>query len=227
VGHYYLCRECDEWHFNAASGFCLDGDGAVATCAHVVAPDVGMRESFLVTADLRGVVWPVEKVLAAAVAQDVCVLQTAERGAAGLPLRASVRTGERVVCYSHPDHQFGFFSEGIVARQFVARDVVPMPIDATKAKQPNAPDAAATKPAAPGPLLPWLHVTCDFCKGSSGAPILDTMGNVVGLAQSTTTVIYDEDATPIDTQMVFKTASPAVALAVLLRGPAVPEPDKR
>ncbi len=226
VGHYYLCRECDEWHFTAASGFCLDGEGAVATCAHVVAPDDGMRASFLVTADLHGAVWPVEKVLVAAVANDVCVLQTSERGAVGLPLRGLVRTGERVYCLSHPDHQFGFFSEGLLARQFLARAQVEAPKSAEP--KPGAP-AAAAKPEAKGPALPWLHVTCDFCKGSSGAPILDAMGNVVGVAQSTTTVLYDEAAVPVDTQMVFKTATPAAALLAMVRAPAAADvtPRKR
>lgn len=211
IGHYYLCKECDEWHFNAASGFCVDGEGAIATCAHVVAPDDGMREAYLVSADLSGRVWSVQRVLAADGRSDLCVLQTAERGTVPLPLRGAVLTGERVWCLSNPDHQFGFFSEGHVARQFVLREPSP---------------AAATSPA-PGsePLSRWLHVTCDFCRGSSGAPIVDSRGNVVGIAQSTVTVVHDEDATVLDTQMVFKTAAPAAALAKLMQVSAV-EPAK-
>jgi len=78
------------------------------------------------------------------------------------------------------------------------------------------PEGTAAKP--PDQVAPrtWLHVTCDFAKGSSGAPIVDTTGTVIGIAQSTTTVVYDEDAALVDTQMVFKTATPAAALAALL-----------
>lgn len=206
VGHYYKCKECGEWHFSGASGFCIDDHGNVATCAHVVAPDDTMVEAYLVVADLRGGVWPVQKVAAAAAAPDVCVLQTAERGTVPLPLRATVRTGEPVWCLSHPDHQFGFFSGGLVARRYLLREPAP---------EPAKGDAKHGKPDLARPATAWLHVTCDFAKGSSGAPIVDAAGNVVGVAQSTTTVVYDESTVPVDTQMVFKNAAPAAALLAL------------
>lgn len=205
VGHYYLCTECDEWHFSGASGFCVDADGAVATCAHVLAPDETMRQAFLVVADMLGNVWPVERVLASDAGSDVLVVKTAETGCVPLPLRSAVRVGERVYCLSHPDHQFGFFSEGIVARWYVQRD--------------EPPEGAAPSVAAAMPKRRWLHVTCDFAKGSSGAPIVDCTGTVVGIAQSTTTVLFDEDAAVLDTQMVFKTAVPAQGLMDLMSRP--------
>jgi S1-C subfamily serine protease len=200
VGHYYLCDECEQWHFSGASGFWVAADGAVATCHHVLAPDDSMRAAFLVVADLTGQVWPVQKVLAANAATDLCVLQTPARERTPLPLRGDVRVGERVACLSHPDGQYGFYSEGVVARHFLLRE------------PPEAPEA-----------LPWLHVTCDFARGSSGAPVVDACGNVIGIADATTTVVYDDDAEVIDTQMVFKTAAPAGALQVLLAGPTPPE----
>jgi hypothetical protein len=101
-----------------------------------------------------------------------------------------------------------------VARQYLLREVLPDREPPAKEGEPGKPRYA--------PPVPFLHVTCDFCKGSSGAPIVDAMGNVVGIAQSTTTVVYDEAATPVDTQMVFKSATPAAALLELVRasGPA-------
>ncbi|MEO6597375.1 MAG: serine protease [Planctomycetota bacterium] len=205
VGHYYLCTQCDEWHFSGASGFCVGANGAIATCAHVVAADETMREAYLVVADLAGNVWPVESVLAGDVGADVAVVKTAEQDCVPLPMRRSVRVGARVYCLSHPDHQFGFFSEGLVARWFTQRDL--------------APERVVTPPDVALPKRLWLHVTCEFAKGSSGAPIVDTTGTVVGIAQSTTTVVYDEDAEVVDTQMVFKTAVPARALMDLLPAP--------
>ncbi len=205
VGHYYLCTKCDEWHFSGASGFCVGKDGIVATCAHVTAADETMREAFLVVADLQGHVWPVERVLANDEGADLAVLKTPESDCVPLALRGGVRVGERVYCLSNPDHQFGFFSEGIVARWFAQRDPVP--------------EGETEKPADQVTPRPWLHVTCDFAKGSSGAPIVDCRGNVVGIAQATTTVVYDEEADVVDTQMVFKTATPAKALAALLPAP--------
>jgi S1-C subfamily serine protease len=198
VAHYYECSDCGEWHVSASSGFCLAADGAVATCLHVLEPDEVMRESFVVVADLAGKVWPVEHVVAADAAADVCVLSTSARDQVALPLRPAVAAGERIWCLSNPDHQFGFFSEGLVARRYVQRE-----------EGEGEPERRTT----------WLHVTCDFARGSSGAPIVDAAGNVVALAQSTTTVVHDEDAVPPDTQMVFKTAAPAEAVLALLRPP--------
>jgi hypothetical protein len=143
-------------------------------------------------------VWPVEHVVAADAAADVCVLSTPARDQVALPLRPAVAAGERIWCLSNPDHQFGFFSEGLVARRYVQRE-----------EGEGEPERRTT----------WLHVTCDFARGSSGAPIVDAAGNVVALAQSTTTVVHDEDAVPPDTQMVFKTAAPAEAVLALLRPP--------
>jgi S1-C subfamily serine protease len=205
VGHYYLCTECDEWHFAGASGFCVGSNGIVATCAHVIAPDATMREAYLVTADLDGHVWAVESVLSKDEGADVAVLKTGEANCIPLALRGSAQIGERVYCLSNPDHQFGYFSEGLVARWFLQRDPVP---EGTAAKPP---DQVAPRT--------WLHVTCDFAKGSSGAPIVDSKGNVVGIAQSTSTVVYDENAAVAETQMVFKTATPAMALMALLPEP--------
>ena len=214
VGHYYKCRECEEWHFSGASGFCIDDHGAVATCAHVVAPDETMQQSYLVVADMAGAVWPVVQVAAAAIAPDLCILETPAKGTVPLPLRPAVRTGEAVWCLSHPDHQFAFFSAGIVARRYVLREP---PVAPAPTAKPGEGAGARPVPDLARPALPWLHVTCDFAKGSSGAPIVDACGNVVAVAQSTTTVVYDETTTPIDTQMVFKTAAPAAALLTLRR----------
>ena len=205
VGHYYLCTECDEWHFAGASGFCVGKNGVVATCAHVLAADETMREAYLVTADLEGHVWAVESVLSKDEGADVAVLKTGETNSVPLALRGSVQVGERVYCLSNPDHQFGFFSEGLVARWFLQRDPVP------EGSTPKPPDQVAPRT--------WLHVTCEFAKGSSGAPIVDSKGNVVGIAQSTSTVVYDEDAAVAETQMVFKIATPAMALVALLPEP--------
>lgn len=205
VGHFYLCKECDEWHFSAASGCCLSAAGVVATCAHVLAADDGMREAFLVNADLDGNVSPIENVLAADTKADVCILQSAERGGTPLPLRPAARVGEPVFCLSSPDHFFGYFADGRLTRRFRERDA-------------GADGLPSADLAQPGRL--WLHVSCAFARGSSGGPIVDGRGNLIGLAQSTTTIVFDEDAVPVDTQMVLRTASPVEALLALVRQPA-------
>jgi S1-C subfamily serine protease len=203
VGAYYRCSECKEWHFDAASGFALSTDGAVATAWHVLEPAEHRGETFFVVVQPDGAVHAVRKVLAADAAADVCVLATDARGLEPLPLRPAARVGERVYCLSHPDHRFGFFSEGLIARWFVHREPLP--------------EAAAATPSA-RPAIPMFEVTLDFARGSSGAPILDAAGNAVGVAQATQTVVHDEDAEHPDVQMVLKLATPAAALRSLVLG---------
>lgn len=209
VGHYYRCPECDDWHFTGASGFAVSTDGAVATCAHLLEDDPDMPTAFLVVADYDGRVWPVQQVLASDTETDVCILGTARAAQVPLPLRADARTGEPVWLLSNPDHQFAFFSQGIVARWYRWRDV-------------EAPAAhhrgAKTERRTPAPL--WLHVTAAFGKGSSGGAVVDACGNVLGLAQSTVTMVYDDSVDKPDVQMVLNTASPASALQSLMRAPA-------
>jgi hypothetical protein len=205
VLHHYRCSECDKWHVNGASGFCVDARGTIATCRHVVPPDASMLEAELFVADLAGTVWAVEDVLVADDPSDVVLLRTTERGGVGLPWRREARVGERVYCASNPDHRFGFFSEGLLARRFVSRE-------------PHG--GEDPKIAVPRVAREWLHVTADFARGSSGGPIVDACGNVLGLAQSTTTVVHDEEADLVDTQMVFKIATPIAALLERIRPPA-------
>src|SRR5436190_23339811 len=99
----------------------------------------------------------------------------------------------------------------MVARHYATR--VPLFVDgpapaaaptATQAPAPGKSHDQAAMPDLKVEPVRVLHVTCDFGKGSSGAPIVDTRGNVVGFAQSTTTLVYDEEADLVDTQMVFK-----------------------
>ena len=202
VGTYHLCDHCSEWHFIGASGVAIAQGGVVATCWHVLAEDPDQRQARLAVADLAGRVWPVLSVLAVDPEADVCILATDAKDMPPLALEPEVRGGTRVGCLSHPDDHFGFYSEGIVARWCVIRDT---PVDAAPEQRPKG--------------VPMLEVTLDFAKGSSGAPILDFFGNVVGLAQATQAVLYDDAKDPTGVQMVFKIASPARALAALVRTP--------
>ena len=225
VGHYYRCDSCDGWHFTASTGFAVARDGVVATCWHLLEDDgppaLPSLPSLLAVADWQGRVAAVTAVLAADPDRDVAVLRCTATDLQPLPLRTA-RTGERVWCLSNPDHMFATFSEGLLARRYVVRGPAPgtgAPAgpDATR---PAAGAAHAPVPLPVGPGREFLQVTCDFGAGSSGAPIVDQCGNLVGIAQSTATVVADPTAAVAETQMVARTAVPADALAALLRAAA-------
>jgi len=171
VGSYYKCPDCGEWHFNGSAGFVVRQDGIVCTCCHVVVEeDEDVKESFLVAADANGRVFPVESVLAADTESDSCFIQVAGSDMKALPMRESVRAGERVYCLSHPGGYYFMFTEGIVARLNRKRNEV-------------YDENGQTNGLMTRPIL-FLNITAEFAPGSSGAPIVDEAANVVGQVAS-------------------------------------------
>jgi S1-C subfamily serine protease len=69
---------------------------------------------------------------------------------------------------SHPDNAFYSLTEGVVSRYFVYRNQ--------------------------GKATTMLATTAEFAVGSSGAPLLDDCGNVIGMVSSTSS-IYSGPAT--------------------------------
>ena len=171
VGSYYKCPDCGEWHFNSSAGFVVGEGGIICTCWHVVqAEDEGVKESYLVAADDAGHVFPVQSVLAADTESDTCFVKIDAPGLKPLPLRSGVRAGERVYCLSHPGGYYFMFTQGMVARVNRKRNEV---LDGH-----GQTNGLLTRPI----LL--LNVTAEFAPGSSGAPITDEAGNVVGQVAS-------------------------------------------
>ncbi len=171
VGNYYKCPDCGAWHFSSSTGFVVGEGGIVCTCCHVVqAQDKGVEESYLVAADSTGRVFPVQAVLAADTESDTCFVKIDAPDLKPLPLRTGVRPGEKVFCLSHPGGYFFMFSEGMVARLNSRRD-------------PLLDDHGQTNGLLSRPILS-LNITAEFAPGSSGAPVVDEEGNVVGQVAS-------------------------------------------
>ena len=171
IGSYYKCPDCSEWHFNSSAGFVVGEGGIICTCCHVVqAEDEGIKESYLIAADDSGRVFPVQSVLAADMESDTCLVKIEAPGLKPLPLRPGVRAGERVYCLSHPGGYFFMFTQGMVARVNLKRNEV---FD----------EHGHTNGVLTRPIL-FLNVTAEFAPGSSGAPIADEAGNVVGQVAS-------------------------------------------
>jgi len=171
VGSFYKCPDCADWHFNSSAGFVVGEGGVICTCCHVVqAEDEGVKESYLIAADDAGHVFPVQSVLAADTESDTCLVKIDAPGLKPLPLRPGVRAGERVYCLSHPGGYYFMFTQGMVARLNRKRNEV---LD----------EHGHTNGLLTRPIL-FLNVTAEFAPGSSGAPIADEAGNVVGQVAS-------------------------------------------
>jgi serine protease Do len=139
-------------------------------------------------------VYPVVEVLAADAARDVALVKLG--GAKNLPA-APVRAGSSpltdVVVMSHPDGRFFSITKGVVSRYF------------RRGKDGK------------GPM--FMQITADYAKGSSGGPVLNTAGEVIGLVSSTNSVYYnqDKDGDQQNLQMVFKDCVPADAILGLVK----------
>ena len=165
IGSAYKCAKCTRWHNTLASGVVVDAGGVVATNHHVAAGEMGEAMGVL-TAD--GKFYPVTEVLAANKDQDVALLRVAGKGLAALPLRDDAGAGTPIYCYSHPANSFGCLSEGVIARY---------------CRLPGERNGAI-----------FMQITADYARGSSGGPILDHEGNLVGLVSSTSPIFYDGPA---------------------------------
>ena len=190
----------DEGHdLSLATGFVIDPVGIVVTNYHVV--DLpGSPVLAAETAD--GTIHPVTEILAVSPFADVaiCRLGGVNRLPA-LPLLAGAKTGQRLHALSHPDGALYSFTEGILSRFFVHR--------------------------ADGQAKTMFTTTVDFAVGSSGGPLVDDRGNVVGMVSSTLAVYApgdaphgdrrDEAAPPGDFQMGLNMCVPAADILRLVR----------
>jgi hypothetical protein len=109
-------------------------------------------------ADSKGTIYPIEEILAADEKKDTCLFRIKAEGLKPLPLGKSIPPGSKVRVVSHPGYFFWFFSAGQVGNHFEEGGVS------------------------------WVNITADFGQGSSGAPVFDEFGNVVGQVTSTLTL---------------------------------------
>jgi len=192
VGSYYKCPDCPEWHFNGSAGFVVGETGVVCTCWHVVqTQDEGIKEAYLVAADSEGHVFPLKSVLAVDAESDTCLVKIDAAGLKPLPLRPGVRPGERVYCLSHPGGYYFMFSQGMVARLNLRRNE-------------GYDEHGRTNGLLTRPVL-FLNVTTEFAPGSSGGPVVDDSGNVVGQVAS-----IADAGEPLDEASTNAPASPSV-----------------
>ncbi len=218
LGFYYLCERCDDWHLSLAGAYAITADGAVATCAHVLAEMKGMKEGHLIAVTDDGQVLPVTTVLAYSSGTDCAIVRVAApQPLTPLPLAADTMPGDAVWCFSDPVDKRGYYSEGIVSR-FVRRPFL------------RKRERAALPEGTPLPRPVWVETTTDWAPGSSGSALIDAAGNAVGHVSEIEPVLEDprprakakaktEPALPRATQIIFHQAIAAGEVRALIRQP--------
>jgi len=194
LGKIFKCGKCSKWHAGIATGFVVGRNGEVVTAYHVLGDDTRSEAIAAQTSDGR--MHPVTEVLAYSKVDDLVVLRVpGVTGVTPLPVADPADVGTPVVCISHPVEHYYTMTEGIVSSNFM---------------RPAHGKHEARREMA---------ITADFAKGSSGGPVLDMTGAVVGVVRSTSPVYYEENEGKGDKiQMVWKLCAPSSSLLELISG---------
>lgn len=170
VGSVFKCDKCKDWHLGqTASGWLASTDGIVVTNHHVLERAAGNHYGAM-TSD--GEVYPVKAVLAADAGGDAAVVRIETRGRKlpFLSLGEPPHCGTQVTVISHPKGRFYSLTTGVVSRYHRTRYT-----DHPDRSRFKADDRPAT----------WMTITADFAVGSSGGPVFNAAGRVVGMASRT------------------------------------------
>lgn len=192
IAGLYLCGNCDNFHANCASGFVVSEDGIAVTNYHVVESS---NNTTLVARTHDGRVVPVVEVLAANEQDDVAILRLGgDEPFTALPIARDAEVGQRVHAVTHPNGRFYTYTAGELSRFFM-------------------------EPRRRGPGVRRMQITADYAKGSSGGPILNDRGQVVGMVTTTSSVYYNENnGVQENLQMVFHNCVPYESILDLFAG---------
>ena len=113
----------------------------------------------IVVMDVKKNVYPVTELLAANKLTDTCLFRIDAKNLKPLPLAEDVLPGAHVRVVGHPGDSFYYFSSGHVANYERDSDSVL-----------------------------WMNVTADFGQGSSGGPVFNEQGHVIGQVSRTFTL---------------------------------------
>ena len=150
-----------------ATAWAVGADGVLVTNRHVF-EDIEDDEHYGAM-NHKGEVFPITEVLAIDKAADVAVVRIAAKGLTPLPLATGpAKVGAWVGVLGHPGDRYYTFTQGHVTRYSTHTED----------------DGAKTK---------WMGISAEYAYGSSGSPVVDRTGTVVGMAALTENIDYPDD----------------------------------
>ena len=190
MGRLYNCGKCSKWHTSMASAFAIGQDGIIVTNHHVLAKDEG---EILGAMDNEGTIYAVEKVLAANQQDDLAILKLRDAKLIPMSLAKPANVGSDVWVISHPNRKLYTMTKGMVSRYNMILN---------NGQKPGR----------------RMSITADYAKGSSGAPVFNRKGQVVGVVSSTSSIYYSvENGKKENLQMVVKNCIPVESIHELIQ----------
>jgi len=160
LGRSYRCpkEKCKRLHWSIASGVLIHPDGIIASNYHVV--NAAGKTQAMAAMTRSGEMYGVSEVLAADEKSDVAILKLA--GAKDLSYATITKdepVGNPVTVISHPNRKFFLLTKGYISRYYYRE-----------------------------PGVSFMNITADYAKGSSGGPLFNEQGHLIGLVSSTTSL---------------------------------------
>ena len=193
LGAVYKCNRCPHWHTGGtATGWVVGNRGEIVSNYHVFADNRNTNVVAFGAMTLDGRCLPIREVLAADRARDVAIVRVASQDLRPLALATAEPVGRPVSVIAHPSGDLFTFTQGFVSR-YAKRSVDPG-----------------------SPPVDWMFITADFAVGSSGGPVFNRQGAVVGMVARTATINADPKSEAPTTQMVVKMTIPSSAVMALV-----------
>ena len=181
-----------------ASCVVLTDDGVCVSNYHVFEPlidsskELTPLDSIFFVASKSGKIYPITAVLSYNKTSDLTVFKIDPHGdkLTTVPIGKDLPAGATIQALTHAYGHLFYYSKGVVARNLCGSELNP---------DTNRSD-----------------ITADYSKGSSGGPLFDEYGNLVGIV-STTQSVYYTDYPQTDLQMVVKTIIPISSVMRLFK----------
>ncbi len=188
----------DEQVVAGASAVVLSEDGICVSNYHVFEPVIDTTrvltplDSIFFVAAKSGKIYPITEVLSYNATSDLAIFKIDPKGdkLTVTPVGQDLPAGANIHALTHVYGHLFYYSKGVVARNLCTSEL-------------NADTNRS-------------DITADYCKGSSGGPLFDDCGNLVGIVSTTQSIYYNEQS-QTDLQMVVKTIIPISSVLRLLK----------
>lgn len=166
-----------------STGFFINDEGVCVSNAHIFNKLNDDKINILANTvtDCEGNTYPVEKILATDVDNDVCIFKVAlDKNTKSLPMKPESNVGDKTYIISNAGDNLYMLTDGILTRKYMKA------LSRTKG-------------------VKRISTNAEFCKGSSGAPLLDNKGNVIGVVSATLHIMSPDNT---HQQMIVKECIP-------------------